>query len=61
MKFNLKQEQNFNNDEAKINELIRDINTLPKNYTLHIHITHYTVHMTHYITLCTLHWYTHHV
>ena len=32
MRFNLKQEQNFNNDEAKINDLLRDINTIPKNY-----------------------------
>jgi hypothetical protein len=32
IKFNLKLEQNFNNDDAKINELIRDWNTLPKNF-----------------------------
>ena len=32
MRFNLKLEQNFNNDDAKINELLRDINTMPKNY-----------------------------
>jgi len=32
MRFNLKQEQNFNNDDAKINDLLRDINTMPKNY-----------------------------
>ena len=31
-KFNLKEEQNFNNDEARINDLLRDINTIPKNY-----------------------------
>ena len=32
IKFNLKLEQNFNNDDAKINELIRDWTTLPKNF-----------------------------
>ena len=32
MRFNLKQEENFNNDDAKINDLLRDINTMPKNY-----------------------------
>jgi hypothetical protein len=32
IKFNLKLEQNFNNDDAKINELLRDWNTLPKNF-----------------------------
>ena len=32
MRFNLKQEQNFNNDDAKINDLIRDMNTISKNY-----------------------------
>jgi hypothetical protein len=32
MRFNLKQEQNFNNDDAKINDLLRDINTISKNY-----------------------------
>jgi hypothetical protein len=31
-RFNLKEELNFNNDEAKINELLRDINNIPKNY-----------------------------
>ena len=32
IRFNLKEELNFNNDEARINELLRDINTLSKNY-----------------------------
>jgi len=32
IRFNLKQEQNFNNDDAKINDLLREINTIPKNY-----------------------------
>jgi hypothetical protein len=32
IRFNLKEELNFNNDEGRINELLRDINTLPKNY-----------------------------
>ena len=32
MRFNLKQEQNFNNDDAKINDLLREMNTIPKNY-----------------------------
>ena len=32
IKFNLKEEVNFNNDEARISELLRDINTLTKNY-----------------------------
>ena len=32
IRFNLKQEQNFNNDEAKINDLLRDITNIPKNY-----------------------------
>ena len=32
IKFNLKLEQNFNNDDAKINELLRDWTTLPKNF-----------------------------
>ena len=32
IKFNLKQEKSFNNDEARINELIRDWNELKKNY-----------------------------
>jgi len=32
IKFNLKQEKNFNNDEARINELIRDWNTEMKDF-----------------------------
>ena len=32
IRFNLKQEQNFNNDDAKINDLLRDMNSIPKNY-----------------------------
>lgn len=32
IKFNLKTEQNFNNDDAKINDIIRDWNELMKNY-----------------------------
>ena len=32
LKFNLKEEHNFNNDEARINELLREINNIPKTY-----------------------------
>ena len=32
LKFNLKEEHNFNNDEARINELLREINDIPKTY-----------------------------
>ena len=32
MKFNLKTEKNFNNDEARINDIIRDWSDLMKNY-----------------------------
>ena len=31
-KFNLKEEHNFNNDESRINDLLREINDIPKTY-----------------------------